>query len=330
VKNTFICLEGDGDMTPPIAFRRRAATADAAIFLEGCYAREMPFQRSCEELVRMLDNGGLEAESAIQEVESRVGELVSDDEGVQVVCQALSVGGCQQTAAMIEALRGHVVEVAKSHQAHIILLEALRLQGTVAAAVIVEELLCQAPSSLLNGPGCAVLTGLLEHMGHDGRTACLLERFLSQGAAAVCCHKYGHLVAVAAVTFAPAWQALQITAALSSNLQRLSRHRFAYQVFLAVFQNCPMEVYHPLVLELVSAPPDVAALVCHNFGVQLVRPLLHSPLYSKHIIQCLKQNSRRLMKDKYGRQVLVECGLASATAVAAAAKPGRGARADLA
>merc|ERR1719162_508049 len=136
-------------MTPPIAFRRRAATADAAVFLEGCYAREMPLvpshQRSSEELVRMLDNGGLEAESAIQDVESRVGELVSDDEGVQVVCQALSVGGCQQTAAMIEALRGHVVEMAKSHQAHIILLAALRLQGTVAAAVIVEELLCQAP-----------------------------------------------------------------------------------------------------------------------------------------------------------------------------------------
>jgi len=260
----------------------------------------------------MLLTGGLDGQLAIDEVQVRVRDLAFDVVGAEVVCQALRLTGIQDRTAMIDGLRGEVVELSKSPHGHTVLVEAVRSLGTVASSFIVEELLGQGPNALLNGYTCNVICCLLEHAGHDGRATCLVEHLLSEDTASVCCHKYGHLVAIAVVSYAPAWQAWRVVTALRSNVQRLARHRFAHKVVTVVLQKCPTEVYHPLVTELFATPQAVTTLACHNFGVHLVRTLLQSPLHSRHIVQCLLQNSSRVMKDKYGRQLMCDLGLAPA------------------
>jgi len=315
VRNTFICCECVAD-SPVLCGRRRAVTTDAAFFMEHDAGQDTSStasgSRPCSELSLMLLRCGLDAELAIDEVQVRVRDLAFDVVGAEVVCQALRLTGIQDRTAMLDGLRGEVVELSKSPHGHTVLVEAVRSLGTVASSFIVEELLGQGPHALLNGYTCNVICCLLEHAGHDGRATCLVEHLLSEDTASVCCHKYGHLVAIAVVSYAPAWQAWRVVTALRSNVQRLARHRFAHKVVTVVLQKCPPEVYHPLVTELFATPQAVTTLACHNFGVHLVRTLLQSPLHSRHIVQCLLQNSSRVMKDKYGLQLMCDFGLAPA------------------
>jgi len=53
----------------------------------------------------------------------------------------------------------------------------------------------------------------------------------------------------------------------------------------------------------------MVCLACHNFGVDVVRALLHVPQASKQAVYFIEKGSRRIMRDKYGMRLLQELGL---------------------
>merc|ERR1712113_831068 len=137
------------------------------------------------------------------------------------------------------------------------------------------------------------------------------DELLSGDVAALCCHKCGHDIAMTIVLNGIRRQALQVVFALHSNPQRFARHRFASKVVEAALRSFSIDGSSDILArELIAQPGTVVSLACHNFGVHVVRALLQSPRYSKQVLHFLLKTLRRLSKDKYGRELMSELGIA--------------------
>jgi len=129
---------------------------------------------------------------------------------------------------------------------------------------------------------------------------------LSADVDVLCCHKFGHEVAMSILSNCSARQRVQILAALQGDVQRFARHRFASKVFEQALVLCPEEEQQSLALEVVACPGTVVALACHNFGVSIVRELLQVPAVSQQVQLLLMKSSGRVRRDKFGSELMRE------------------------
>jgi len=291
VKNTFICAVDAEEHSPPSKLRARAKTAKIDMF--GADTHDIDEELGVE--------GDVPSSSPEIDLESV--------EGCQHA-EGLIEKGCPQARdALVQALRGHVAEVAQSPQAHRVLEAVVHYMSTAQAAFIAEELSRCEHRVLLDVSVCSVMCRLLEHSPEDPGTVALMDVLLSGGdVASLCSHKNGHAVMAAIASSGLHRQVCFVAAALHSNPQRLARHRFASKVVAAVVRAGSVPQCHSLAFVLMAQPNMVVSLACHTFGVNVVRALLSSPWSSWQVMQCLLSSSQRLQKDKYGRELLGELG----------------------
>jgi len=282
VKNTFICAVGPEENTPLNQQRARAKTEQPAM----CWERES-------------SEGDL----------SPRGLVIEDEESCELAQSAIEMGTADRQA-IIAALQGRVFEAAKSQHAHKVLEAVVNYMTTDEAAFIAAELSGHGRDALLDASTCSVICRLLEHSPADWRTVLLVDELLSGDVAALCCHKSGHEVATTTISSGIPRQAAQVVYALHSNPQRFARHRFASKVVEAALRAFAVDGSDLLARELIAQPGTVVSLACHNFGVHVVRALLASPSYSKVVLHFLLKTLKRLAKDKYGRELMRDLGLA--------------------
>merc|ERR1712060_596654 len=140
----------------------------------------------------------------------------------------------------------------------------------------------------------------------------LTDAVLDGNVASLCCHKYGHDVAMSILSNGAARQRRVIVAALLGDFQRSVRHRFASSVMLQALTQCPPEEVDELAARILGEPGAVVALSCHTFGVHVVRALLDTPSWRKQVSEQVSRASKRLRKDKYGKALLEELGMTKA------------------
>merc|ERR1711920_116080 len=136
-----------------------------------------------------------------------------------------------------------------------------------------------------------------------------MEAVLSADVGVLCCHKFGHEVAMSILSNGSSMQKGRILSALRCDVQRFARHRFASKVFEQALTLCSEDERRSLALEVVARPGTVVALACHNFGVNIVRELLQVPDVSQQVQKLLAKSSGRVGRDKFGSELMRELGL---------------------
>merc|ERR1712203_629270 len=217
--------------------------------------------------------------------------------------------------------RASVCEMAMSAQGCRILEEMVCAGRSVDAARVAQELCVEAKNVAVHANGSSVVCRLLEHAAAAGSTEALIDAVLDGNAACLCCHKYGHEVAMSILSNGMARHRRAIVAALFGELQRCVRHRFASSVMVQALTQCPPEEVEDLAAKILGEPGATVALCCHTFGVHVVRALLDTPSWQKQVAEQVSRASKRLRKDKYGRALLEELGMKAAEPLAHDALP---------
>jgi len=213
------------------------------------------------------------------------------------------------------ALSGSLCDMATCAQGCLVLEEIIRTGSSANASRMAWALCAEARNLAQHANGSSVLCRLLEHAAADGSTEALMDAVLFGNGASLCCHKYGHEVAMSILSNGQARHRRAIVAALFGNLQRSLRHRFASSVIVQALTLCPPEECEVLATHVLQEPGAIVALCCHTFGVHVVRALLETPQWRGQVVHQVSGAWKRISKDKYGRAVLEELEL-SVTKVA--------------
>lgn len=331
VKNTFICVvEEEVDETDSASAaaetRSRARTVDVADLVR---AREhedddeeelvtkcksapaaMEAGQQVASLAADLQAGGAAAAAALAEIRRSVSSLAFDAVGSSLVLHAMEVSRSSETLRIVEGLKGLVGKAARSSSACRVLEEVVRSVGAEDAAFIAEELLVESPWNLvLNANGSSITCRLMEYCASHPRTVAFVEAVLAGNVAALCGHKHGHEVAMSILSNGSPSQRGRILSALRSDVQRFARQRFSAKVFEHALTLCSEAERESLACEVLARPGTVAALACHNFGVNVVRELLQVPRASEQVRMLLAKSSGKISRDKFGSELLQELGL---------------------
>lgn len=317
VKNTFICVVGEEALSPVRRCRRKAVTEFVAFAMlrdepgpASIDAEEGPASgRQVTALTQGFEAGGPRADAACAGLARVARSLATDAEGARLLRRGLDLGGHDATLAVAEQLKGSVCEAATSLHAHTVLEEIICRASIRDASFIAQELSREAPAMALNAHGNSVICRLLEFSPADACTVALVDAVLTLDVSVLCLHKSGYNVAMSILSNGAERHRRSIVATLRRDVQRFARHRFGCQVIVEALVHCGHEHVDHLARELTSKPSTVSRLACHAFGVQVVVALLDIPWQRKHVLQELCSNSKRLMKDKFGRALLQDLGL---------------------
>lgn len=207
------------------------------------------------------------------------------------------------------ALHGRVDEASRSPRAHHILLSLISTLDAEAVAFIPEELAGQGSRVSKDVYGHLVVCALVQHWPNHEATAALVDEVLAEDVAGLCCHEYGHAVAVEIMAHGLGAQRGLIAAALARDAQRFARHRFAARVFEGALQSCaaPSVAREALVAQMLQNPEELAGLACHRFGTRIVRRLLEQPRVGGLALRALQQAGHRVWQDPIGVKLLQAC-----------------------
>jgi len=150
---------------------------------------------------------------------------------------------------------------------------------------------------------------LLEYAGSEPRVVGLTDGILAQDVAGLCCHKHGHQVAMSILSNGLTRQRAVVADALFLELKRFSKHRFAAFVLQHALIQLPPPDCCRMAHALMEQSGAVVSLACHSAGVHVVRALLSVPEASKRAQYYITKGQRRLMRDKFGTELLAEVGL---------------------
>lgn len=255
-----------------------------------------------------LKQGSLTASAGASVIRGCVPVVASDATGSCLLQVLIEMCSPADVASIAQNCRGHVVNMTCSLTGQPVLAELVHRLGTQDAAFMAKEIVNDGAAArcALNAFGSELVRRLLEYSASEPFTICLVEQILNCDLVALCCHKFGHAVAMSVLSNGTAGQGGRILKALISNLQRFSRHRFASRVVAeAILQSSPKESYQ-LAVQLMNAPGSVATLACHNFGVDVVRAVLGVPGAAVRARMYIFKSQVRVKKDKYGSSLLAE------------------------
>merc|ERR1712113_613747 len=95
-----------------------------------------------------------------------------------------------------------------------------------------EELRSEAWCVVTGVCGSSVVCRLLEHAAVEGSMEALVDAALVGNANQLCCHKYGHGVAMSILSNGIARHRRMIMAVLVGDVQRFARHRYTSSVMV--------------------------------------------------------------------------------------------------
>uniref|UniRef100_A0A7S2L5G2 PUM-HD domain-containing protein n=1 Tax=Zooxanthella nutricula TaxID=1333877 RepID=A0A7S2L5G2_9DINO len=305
VKNTFICAIGGEDPSPLSCRMRKAWTETTAsrcandevvapsAWTEGCGVSAAPVAPVCER--------------------------VCLEDGAQDLRRAIAAGGRAVALNVLEELAGHICQVAMSLHGGPVLEDIVGLVAAGEAAPITRELLSQADRIGTNAHSAAVLCRLLEHASNEVQVEVLFDAMLASDVAVLCCHKFGYEVAVSIMSNGAARHQRAVAVAMFADEQRFARHRFASAVMVHALLFHPVAECDELASRFLLGNPSLAALACHKFGRAVVRSLLDDARFKPQAVGLLVAAGKKVAKDKFGRVLLEEAGLAPEGGVSAAA-----------
>jgi len=240
---------------------------------------------------------------------SDVVALAFEEEGCQILRQALELAQPAEARGIAEQLHGFALRAALCPRAELVLQKVICHLGTEDAAFIAEELAPEARAVAQSSSGFSVIQRLLEFSPEDRRTAALTDRILAEDLPGMLCHKFGHRVVVSVLSNGLRHQVARVVDALMSDLQRFARHRFASRVLEAAMLHAAEEERASLARALMEQAGAVARLACHAFGVDVVRAMLEVPVEGERAMHYLTKAQRRVGKDRYGLELLQGLGM---------------------
>jgi len=298
-RNTFVCALGAEALSPAPLRHRRA----------------------CSEIVTSASASSLESSSLASNASEAV--IVGDEEdswcsltsngssagGAPDAARDTGAGGWALASDAVGALPGGVCEVAESVEGCAKLEELIGAIATGEAAFIARELCAAAPRVALSVHGSSLMCRLLEYCGDDECTEALIDAAFAGDAASMCCHKFGHQVAMSVLSNGAERHKYMVAAALLADEQRFARHRYASNVIVQALTLFPCDACAELARRFVQHKDAVECLACHTFGVHVVRALLESSPFRNQVFHLLSKVCKRIGKDKFGKILLEEVGL---------------------
>jgi len=294
VKNTFVCAIGAEALEPLSPRRSRAKTFDIASF---------SFGLADASAAAGADQGAQDEPPA----RASVAERAFDLKGSATLADEVRRLGPDHARVVAAGLRGLASEASRSLHARAVVLALIRALDAEAAAFIPEELAGEGRRTASNIHGHVVLCALLRHWPGHPAVAALVDEVLADSSS-VCCHKYGHIVAMEVLAYGLTSQRALILASLAGHVQRFARHRFGSKVLERALEQraAPPAAHERLAAELVRFPGSLVTLACHCFGTHVVRTLLALPGTGFEVSQALLRSEQRLQKDRYGAKILQE------------------------
>jgi pumilio RNA-binding family len=270
----------------------------------------------CAELSKQLETGGEARSVALESLRGRVRHFAFDASGCRVVQLALQVASRQESASLLDELRGHVHAACGSPHANYVLQKAVEVLPTAIAAFISQELAGVGAEVARHRYGCRIMCRLVEHhSGRDAQSAALIDEVLVE-AMALCRDTYGHHVILSVLEHGTPEQRHVIASALladTSLLVRCARNQHASFVLEKALAFCSEKDRDMLAIELVRRPRTIPQLADSQFGCYVVRALLKLPSEPAQMAQAhLRQAFGQLKGSKFGRRVLDELPRAAA------------------
>eukprot|EP00449_Zooxanthella_nutricula_P012537 CAMPEP_0198504686 /NCGR_PEP_ID=MMETSP1462-20131121/10622_1 /TAXON_ID=1333877 /ORGANISM="Brandtodinium nutriculum, Strain RCC3387" /LENGTH=340 /DNA_ID=CAMNT_0044233859 /DNA_START=80 /DNA_END=1102 /DNA_ORIENTATION=- len=311
VKNTFICALDAEALSPVRGVCRRRSSSDS-LGSTTCGSFGQSDDDSWEGTTASGDDGA-GASAFAEELEAggagaaaACAALAFDPLGSCWLLRAMELGGVGAAKVVSTAMAGGVCKAARSAHACAVLESLICMLSTDEVSFIASEMCAAAMQIATHVHGHAVVCRLLEYSGGAAPTLALADAVLAEDAAVLCCHKFGHHVAMSLLSNGLTRHRRAIVTALFGRLPRFARHRFASSVVVQALSQCADEEGGVLAAQLVATPVEIVGLAVHNFGVAVVRALLDMPAFRPHVMVVLAKASKRMMKDKFGRGIMME------------------------
>mmetsp|Transcript_73385 Transcript_73385/g.144009 ORF Transcript_73385/g.144009 Transcript_73385/m.144009 type:complete len:343 (-) Transcript_73385:563-1591(-) len=150
------------------------------------------------------------------------------DEGrALAVHERLGSAPVAELRAIAGAFRGRVNQAARSPFARPVLEGLIARLPSEDVAFFADELRIGGYFAAWNINSQNVLCRLLEFLPNHQATVRLIDEVALLDTTSLCCHKFGHLVAMSILSNGLIYQKIKIVRALTSHLQRCARHRHA-------------------------------------------------------------------------------------------------------
>jgi len=217
--------------------------------------------------------------------------------------------GYQFAKAVAAKLHGQVVLASRSPPANAVLLELISRLEAQDILFMIGELVGECHKTMRCPHGHKVLLALVGRWPEDPAIVFLVNQLMASGAEGLCCHKFGHSIANAILASRSLFpQKKLIVDQLLDSLQRFAKHRFASRVLeCALWQHERLPaIFERLILEFLRYPESLVSCACHCSGNHVIRVLLVLPSTRRAVRHCLALAERRLSKDRYGKELLVD------------------------
>eukprot|EP00405_Crypthecodinium_cohnii_P018594 CAMPEP_0206465764 /NCGR_PEP_ID=MMETSP0324_2-20121206/28035_1 /ASSEMBLY_ACC=CAM_ASM_000836 /TAXON_ID=2866 /ORGANISM="Crypthecodinium cohnii, Strain Seligo" /LENGTH=352 /DNA_ID=CAMNT_0053938707 /DNA_START=142 /DNA_END=1200 /DNA_ORIENTATION=+ len=243
-------------------------------------------------------------------------KLAFEEEGAKELAELVETASREDVVSLAQTFRGCVQEASRHPFAHLLIESFVHNLGTDDCQFIVDELLLpnhDIAAMAMDNFGSSVLATLLIFANAEvsSSMAEIVDRAFDGDATKLTHHKHGHKVAQAVLEHGSSQHLHMIAVALVKEAARATRHRFAAQVVAEALLQCNNEDVLLLASAILSKPGAVVSLACHCFGVHVVRSLLRIPQFAPTVLEDMKNSQKKLQKDKFGAELLLELGLGS-------------------
>jgi hypothetical protein len=270
----------------------------------------------CAVLTEQIEAGGAPLAAALAVLRGAVRSFAFDKAGCRVLQLALERARTEDAVELTKGLHGHVREAVVHPHANHVLQKMIQQVPPSSLQFIAEELACAAHAVVRHKYGCRILCRLAEFDAHGRGSQALFEEFLASDVIRLCNHDYAHHVVNHIVEYGPPHLRSHIIRALAvqgNEAVRCAKQRNASQVLERGLRHGAEDDRELLAASLLANPTSFGAMVCHMYGVHVVRALLALPpgpmgcraLASLHRAAA----NARTRKDRYAQQVLREWGL---------------------
>eukprot|EP00933_Yihiella_yeosuensis_P042192 TRINITY_DN36726_c0_g3_i1.p1 TRINITY_DN36726_c0_g3~~TRINITY_DN36726_c0_g3_i1.p1 ORF type:complete len:541 (-),score=117.19 TRINITY_DN36726_c0_g3_i1:59-1681(-) len=267
----------------------------------------------CQELKGWLEEGTGKHATVLNEMKDRVWLLSQDAIGCRLVQAAFERCNRSEAIALVQELRGHVVEATQSPHANYVVQKAVTQLPLV--RFIAEEL-CGNASKVAKHPyGCRILCRLSEHGGECETTQQLFEEVLRDPD--LLKHGYGHHVAQSILEHGSVRHKAQVAALILQDPLGYARDRnSSYLVEKALDPTiCSPEDQRLLVAQL-EDPATIADLALHPSGCFVAKTLLQrSDIEKQTALSLIQSACAKTGGDRAAmavcRQLLEQHGLAA-------------------
>lgn len=218
---------------------------------------------------------------------------------------ALEEAGTEEAVVLLKALRGHVLEAAKSMYANYVIQRAVELLPNSATSFIAQELFGIGAEVACHRFGCRIFCRLLEHGSLEEHFKHMLLEEVLADTDALSRHAYGNFVIRHCLEFGHSYHRHHIGATLCTNLAETARDLNGSRVIESALDFCETTEKQAIAETLLADPEQLHSLATDPFGRHVVKALLRTPGdWQERIAVILRPAKRTLKESKNGRPVL--------------------------